>query len=259
MTPCLPALSPRRLLLVALPLLLSAAAQAQAQTQPTAPDTSRISYGEETMPAPVGPPVGTDLRNGYSRLTRLQVEERELWKLGLNNFGFFVGNPDAFLTTRYGVHLAYERKIGTATSVMAEVSPDVFRYYRDSLDRRPRTSLTARVQVAGRYYYNLNQRIRKGKSASNFSANYLGLGLGAGLGRQSYLSPFYNYYDSGPRRAVRATAMLQYGLQRRLGPYGFVDFNLGWPLLLTPDPEASGGPTAFRLRLNLRIGLALGR
>lgn len=256
MLACLPSsLFQRCLPLLAL-LLLGGVARAQQQP---APDTTRISYGEETMPAPVGPPVGTDLRNGYSRLTRLQVEERELWKLGLNNFGFSIGNVDGFVTLRYGAHLAYERKIGTATSVMAEISPDVYRYYRDSLDRRLRTALTARVQVAGRYYYNLNRRIRRGKSASNFSANYLGLGLGAGLGKRSYLSPFYNYYEDGPRRAVRATAMLQYGLQRRLGPYGFVDFNFGWPLLLTNDPLALSGPTAFRLRLNLRIGLALGR
>ena len=246
------------------PLLLAAllgSAAAQAQTQPTPADTSRISYGEETMPAPAGPPVGTDLRNGFSRLTRLQVEERELWKLGLNNFGFALDNQGSYLSARvrYGAHLAYERKIGTAWSVLGEVSPDVYRYYRDSLDQRMRTALTARVQVAGRYYYNLNKRIRRGKSASNFSANYLGLGLGAGLGRQSYLSPFYNYYEDGPRRAARFTAMLQYGLQRRLGPYGFVDFNCGWPLLLTPDPISERGSTAFRLRLNLRIGLALGR
>lgn len=242
-------------------VLLLGSGAARAQTSPTAPDTSRISYGEETMPAPTGPPAGTDLRNGYSRLTRLQVEEQQLWKLGLNNFGVGFDNQGSYLSTRlrYGVHLAYERKISTVCSVMGEVSPDVLRYYRDSLDQRMRTALTARVQVAGRYYYNLNKRIRRGKSASNFSANYLGVGLGAGLGKQSYLSPFYNYYDSGPQRFVRATAMLQYGLQRRLGPYGFVDFNCGLPFLLTPDPMANNGPLAFRLRLNLRIGLALGR
>ena len=34
-----------------------------------------------------------------------------------------------------------------------------------------------RSQVAGRYYYNLRRRIRKGRSASNFSANYAALGL----------------------------------------------------------------------------------
>ncbi|RAK63911.1 hypothetical protein [Hymenobacter edaphi] len=237
-------------------LLLLGSAAARAQTKP-AVDSSRISYDEETMPAPLGPPVGTPPQNAYTRLTRLQVEERQLWKLGLNNFGFGFDNEGSYFRVRYGAHLAYERKIGTEWSVLGEISPDVFRYYRDSLDQRMRTVLTARVQVAGRYYYNLNQRIRKGKSASNFSANYLGLGLGAGLGRFSNLSPFYNYYESG--QVARATAMLQYGLQRRLGPYGFVDFNLGIPFLLTPDPTASLEQLAFRLRLNLRIGLALGR
>ncbi|RTQ50802.1 hypothetical protein EJV47_09280 [Hymenobacter gummosus] len=242
--------SPRRLswLLLLLALLRAGAAAAQ---QPTTapPDTSRISYGEETMPEPLGPPIKPEA-NGYTRLTRLQVEERELFKIGLNNFGF----PDR--ATRYGLHLAYERKLGTAWSVMGEVSPDIFNYYRrDTVDGRAHTVLTGRVQVAGRYYYNLNRRIRRGRSASNFSANYVGLGLGAGLGKHSHLSPFYNYVNLG--KPVRVTGMLQYGLQRRLGQYGFVDFNCGLPILLTPDEDAL--QLGFRLRFNLRIGLALGR
>ena len=49
-----------------------------------------------------------------------------------------------------------------------------------------------------------------------------------------------------------------YGLQRRLGRYGFVDFNFGVPFRLlsgrdTPLPDDGPG-----LTLTLRIGLALG-
>jgi hypothetical protein len=232
--------------------LLATPALAQ---QPTAPaDSSRISYGEETMPEPLSPPT-TALGQGYSKLTRLQVEERELFKIGLNNFGF----GGSYYESRTGLHLAYERKLAPAWSVMGEVSPDIFRYRPDTTRDDRSTKYSARVQVAGRYYYNLNQRIRRGKSASNFSANYLGLGLGAGLGRFSRLSPFYNYNRSG--RAVRAVAMVQYGLQRRLGEYGFVDFNVGIPFLLTNDRDDDGDMLtgAQFVRLNLRIGLAFGR
>lgn len=246
----LAALTAARRPTVLLLLLLALGGTAAAQTQPAAPDSSRISYEEETMPAPLGPPVGSE-PTSLSRLTRLQVEEQELWKLGLNNFGV-----DEY-ESRFGVHLGYERKLSTAWSVLGELSPDIFRYQHDSADVNTHTAVGARVQVGSRYYYNLNQRIRKGKSASNFSANYLGLGLGAGLGRYSKLSPFYNYGRRG--QPVRAVAMVQYGLQRRLGRYGFVDFNVGIPFLLTPDPSTDDDLLHLRLRLNLRIGLALGR
>ncbi|GAB2957304.1 hypothetical protein GCM10027048_24760 [Hymenobacter coalescens] len=231
--------------------LLSTAAAAQTPTAPAPADTARLSYGEETMPEPLGPPVNGQPQGAYSKLARLQIEEQELFKLGLNNFS--LGGYES----RYGVHLAYERKVATAWSVLGEISPDVFRYRLGPTDEETHTKLAARLQVAGRYYYNLNQRIRKGKSASNFSANYLSLGVGAGLGRYSTLSPYFTYGEAG--KAVRAVAALHYGLQRRLGRYGFVDFNVGIPFLLTPDETTQDNTISLRIDMNLRIGLALGR
>ncbi|WBA41823.1 hypothetical protein [Hymenobacter canadensis] len=240
--------------------LLPTAALAQ-----TAPDSSRVSYSEEAVaPSSVPAPQATEssrLGRQYSKLTRLQIEEQRLWKLGLNNFAAtYLGradNADSLLFSRVGVHLAYEHKLSPAWSVMGEVSPDLLRY-RDAETRALRRGFAVRSQVAGRYYYNLNKRIRKGKSASNFSANYLSLALGSGFGRHSDETPFYEFARSG--QAVRLSLAAVYGLQRRLGRYGFVDFNMALPMALTPDRGREVEPGInIGLVLNLRIGLALGR
>ena len=225
----------------------------------TVPDSSRVTYSEEVISDSLPINQNGSLYSKYSQLVRLQIEERQLWKLGLNNFTINTGSQGLdYLRT--GVHLIYERKLGTAWSVLGEVSPDFVRY-RAAGTNQLRNGLAARAQLAGRYYYNLNQRIRKGKSASNFSANYLSLALGSGLGRPAQETPFFGYNYGGP--VARLDAAVLYGLQRRLGRYGFVDFNFGFPFHLThpdlsqPDPYAN--TTNINIMLLLRIGLALGR
>jgi hypothetical protein len=122
-----------------------------------------------------------------------------------------------------------------------------------------RNGFAVRSQLAGRYYYNLNRRIRKGKSASNFSANYLSLALGSSLGRQAQETPFFGYDYGGP--LARVDAAVLYGLQRRLGRYGFVDFNFGFPFHVTKQPNVPSTPGVVTIRLValLRLGLAIGR
>jgi len=234
-------------LLLGLGLLLGWPQRATAQT--TAPDTTRIHYSEETVTETE--PTARPLGQVYTKLARLQTEEQRLWKLGLNNFDGLLSNlnfDEAY--ARYGVHLIYEQKLRPDFSVMTELSPDFtrFRRFKDGPIRR---SFSVRSQVAGRFYYNLNERIRKGKSASNFSANYLSVALGTGFGRYSRETPFYDYETTKP--IVRADMALLYGLQRRLGQYGFVDFNIGVCTKLIPEVDD------FNLAGSFRIGLALGR
>ncbi|UOG75298.1 hypothetical protein MTX78_01565 [Hymenobacter tibetensis] len=232
--------------LLVLPLLwVGLLGQAAAQT---APDTTRISYSEETVTEASAPT--TSLGSTYSNLARLQIEEKSVWKLGLNNLALPYTGSEGKLYTRYGLYLIYERKLQPDISVMAELSPDITRYRR-ATDTPTRTSLAVRSQVAGRFYYNLNDRIRKGKSASNFSANYLSLAIGTGFGRRAHETPFYYYDFSKP--FVRADLAMLYGLQRRLGQYGFVDFNVGVCTKLAPEIDD------FGFTSTLRIGLALGR
>ena len=220
-------------------LLLGLAGRSAAQTTPA--DTTRLHYAEELLPAV----PAADARPPVPR------QERAQWKLGLNNFLLgsypYITTGDGHYYSRYGLHLAYERHLGRAWSGQAEVSPAVTRYqYYPSLAIR--TRLAMRVQVAGRYYYNLERRRRLGHSTTGFSANYLSLAVGTGLGGPVRETPFYLL---AARRPAADVALL-YGLQRRLGRYGFLDASLGLGTLLTRN-----SPDALNLVGSLRVGLVV--
>ncbi|WP_035565195.1 hypothetical protein [Hymenobacter sp. IS2118] len=239
----------KRLSVFAVAGLLSLAGLTPAVGQ-TLPDSSRVSYGEEVV---------ADSVTSKNSL-RLRVEENSLWKLGLNDFNFITAaagkrDPDY---RRVGIHAIYERKLGPAWTVMGEVSPEFIRF------RAPATGLlgsglAVRSQLAGRYYYNIGRRLRKGKSQRDFSANYFSLALGSGWGRRTQETPYFSYAQGGP--AMRLNAAVLYGLQRRLGRYGFVDANVGVPLQLTNRVPNLESPrfTVVHIVVLLRIGLALGR
>lgn len=224
-------------LLLGAGLLAGSLASVSAQT---VSDTTRLNYGEEiALPAVGEAPL------------RVQQEQRSLWKLGLNNF---LPSSTAFgldsYYVRYGVHLAYEHQLRDPTwSVLAEVSP-ALASYRPEFGSTSRQYLGMRAQAAGRYYYNRERRLRHGRNVGNFSANYVALALGAGLGRTSHETPFF-FYQNTERRFLTADAALLYGLQRRLGRYGFVDASVGVAALLT-------GPPVVSLAGSVRIGLTLG-
>ncbi|MFD1467941.1 hypothetical protein ACFQ48_06870 [Hymenobacter caeli] len=232
----------RHLLLgVGLGLLVSTTFGTAAQTLPA--DAPRLHYSEEVATPPTtAPPL------------RVQREERSLWKLGLNNFlpGARTFGPNAYYT-RYGLHLAYERRLGRpGWSVLGEVSPAVT-HFRLGPGGPLQQGLSVRAQVAGRYYYNQERRLRQGRRSGNFLANYVSVALGAGLGRSAHETPFYQF--ALPRGGVAAAdAAVLYGLQRRLGRYGFVDANLGVTTLLS----SSSGISSVDLSGSLRVGLTLG-
>ena len=218
-------------------LLLGLAGRAAAQTTPA--DTTRLSYGEELLSQP------------DTTALRLQTAERGQWKLGLNNFTLGqAAAVDANFYTRYGVHLAYERQLRPGWAVQGELSPAVVRYRQ--ADGQLRRALSARVQLTGRYYYDLERRRRKGKNAGSFSGNYLAVAVGAGLGRHTRDTPFYYYFpaDGSANKGLAEVALL-YGLQRRLGRRGFVDANLGLTQLVAPTFSD------VQLNASLRVGLLL--
>jgi len=237
-------------LLLSLPGLHPALAQ-------TRPDSVSTHYEEEVAPAPLPAPVAPSL----------QVQEQHLWKLGLNNLFFLPANwsreisavPSGRRYGRYGLHLAYERKLSSPWSVMAEISPYLLDYVAaGEPDIGP--VLCARAQVAGRYYYNLRRRLRLGKSTGTFAGNYFSVALGGGFGQRAHETAFLFYRQSGP--FARFDAALLYGLQRRLGRHGFADFNVGIPLALSSGASTSvyyPGVLAPTLAINLRVGLCLGQ
>ena len=215
---------------------------AAAQTTP-APDTTRLHYEEEmTRPPLADAPL------------LVQRQERGQWKLGLNNF---IVNGYPFSQTslvpayfsRYGLHLAYERRLGRAWSGQAELSPALTHYRPDGSPDPIAAGVQLRAQLAGRYYYNLERRLRLGRSTGGFSANYFALALGLGVGAGPSETPFHLLKNG---RGPATDAALLYGLQRRLGRYGFADVNVGLSAALRAGKVQEVRPAA-----SLRVGLAL--
>jgi len=217
---------------------LAVARPAIAQTSPA--DTARLRYDEEQRPATGLPPVPR--------------QERDQWKVGLNNFivnGYpFSQTKDVpGYYTRYGLHLAYERRLGRAWSGQVELSPALLHYRAEGAGGPPVASAQLRAQVAGRYYYNREHRLRRGHRTVGFAANYVALALGLGLSSGPSETP-YHLLATGTGPATDAA--LLYGLQRRLGRYGFVDLNAGLSGALRAGHVQDVGPVA-----SLRVGLAL--
>ena len=228
-----------RLLLGGSLLLDGAGASAQ-----TPPDTTRLRYSEEVLTKPL-PDASLSV----------QREAAGLWKLGLNNFAanqVFGLHTDNYYR-RLGLHLAYEHQLGSpAWSVLGEVSP-ALAYFQPSLGQPTETLLRVRTQLAGRYYYNREQRLLRGRRIGSFSSNYFSLAVGAGLGRRAHETPFFLYFDEGGPLVSTDVALL-YGLQRRLGRYGFLDANVGVASRL-----GAAGNDRLAPVLSLRVGLVLGR
>ncbi|WP_460582556.1 hypothetical protein [Hymenobacter arcticus] len=218
--------------------LLLTTTLAAAQTTPA--DTTQLPMDQEQVPAAGLPPVPRQARGQ--------------WKLGLNNFianGYPVSQtkdvPGYY--TRYGLHLAYERRLGRAWSGQLELSPALLHYRAEGAAGAPVASAQLRAQLAGRYYYNLERRLLRGHRTIGFSANYFALALGLGLSNGPSETPFHLLTDgTGPA----TDAALLYGVQRRLGRFGFVDATVGVSGLLHAGQWQNFGPV-----IGLRVGLAL--
>jgi len=179
---------------------LSCSATVFAQT-----DSTKIQYSEETAAT-----SDFKLKETYNYLIRAQVEEKTLLKIGVYGFGISgsrgsgAGIDQGYLTYGLGV----ERKIKPAFSVLAD-------FQHTLAYNKPVHPGSYAFSVGARYYYNINARIRKGKSANNFSANYLG------IHQKNVLFEANEHYHYG------SSVTVLYGLQRRIGKYGFVDFGVG--------------------------------
>ncbi|MDQ3290771.1 MAG: hypothetical protein M3Q05_05710, partial [Bacteroidota bacterium] len=173
----------------------------------------------------------SNLVQTYNQLIRVQEEELQIFKidlLGPTLFLFTLGGDKDSVNANV-VRLAYERKIRPNWSWI--VSPTV-QADRDQIRD---------VGISGgvRYYYNQQKRILKGKSANNFSANYLG----------AYLNGRTRPGENQQQLSVD----LVYGIQRRLGRWAFVDFDLGLSNKIKAYPKTKN---RVEVRGEILLGLA---
>ncbi|MEM9857452.1 MAG: hypothetical protein AAF843_08855 [Bacteroidota bacterium] len=103
-----------------------------------------------------------------------------------------------------------------------------------------RLDITELRQRAGaRYYFNMQKRILKGKSANNFSANYLSARL--------------NYKRRPVENENQVSIDLLFGIQRRLWKYGYIDFDIGIENIIVPYESKSAG---IDFTSSIQIGIA---
>ncbi len=91
-----------------------------------------------------------------------------------------------------------------------------------------------------RHYYNINRRILSGKSANNFSSNYLSAILNTAI--KSVVDEHQISID------------ILYGIQRRIGKFGFVDWNIGIQNIVVPYSYKSVG---VDLTSQITIGIGI--
>lgn len=222
-----------------LPLVLSLLLWAS--TSYAQEDTVRVSYSEE--PATTS---NFSLKEKYRYFTRATLEEKSMFKVGISrlnigwagNFGFILGLEHI---------IAFERKIGVPFSVMGQ--------YRNLNGFNYNSPKEMGIDVGVRYYYALPARIKKGKSANNFSANYFSLQSDNTLSwgeRVTNLNPIQFEYGN---TSVYSLSLL-YGLQRRLGKYGYVDVNVGYQRRLDNMSQYVRPINRGGLDANFSIGVA---
>lgn len=95
------------------------------------------------------------------------------------------------------------------------------------------SNLTIKAFTELRWYYNLNQRIKEGKSANNFSGNYLSVRVKKNFINPQTLFRGYSFSSINGKfitdkmyEANHSQIGLAYGLQRRFLRNGLIDFSL---------------------------------
>lgn len=202
-------------------------------------DSTKVQYSEENVAS-----SDFNLKETYNYLIRAQVEEKTLLKIGVNGYNFGgSGSQLDYASLTYGVGL--EQKIKPSFSVLGE-----FRHTLSSGNpwvENPKFALN----LGARYYYNIESRIRKGKSANNFSANYLAIFQQNMLAKlndvQLRENGKYYYYTQ---------VNFLYGMQRRIGKYGYVDFGFGPVYKHYPANKQSSQKNIISINVLFSIGLA---
>ncbi len=173
-----------------------------------AQDEAVIEYSEE-------PADSSDFsfKEKYKYLTRANIEEKSMFKVGLSQFGYASSRGPII-----GFKVAYEQKVSVPFSLQGE--------FQQTMNGWSSNSLGLNFNV--RYYYAQKSRIRKGKSANNLSANYFAL-QNASIWFSKYQTVFTSqgieYQQVDPVYANIPS--LLYGYQRRLGRFGYIDINIG--------------------------------
>lgn len=185
-------------------------------------------------------PYLANVKSKMRSLTNQLKEEKTLVKIGLRDIDLFRKNFSMSNT------LGIERKINPSLAVIIENDVNISTYKSVSGETDVVTQLNFHAGL--RYYYSMNKRIERGLSANNFSANYLSL-----KGMDLYEGSLYKKRLRSHSRFLERRIALLWGMQRRIGKVGFVDFNVGTSYNVNPD-NYEFKKLNFESKLNFGIG-----
>jgi hypothetical protein len=130
------------------------------------------------------------------------------------------------LTGSFTPNISVEIKLGTSPfSINSKLSCG-FIYSKPKNYEIYTFNIAPRVQVEGRWYYNLNQRILRGKSGNGLSANYIALG-----GIYNGIFRTIKEYGTGDKykgNTIFSGIILSTGIQRLISEHLYFDVNVGF-------------------------------
>lgn len=204
--------------------------------------TSKVKAQQDTITYSVETPDSTNPR--YDQLYKIFLadktkETKQLWKVDLFPIGQIYPN------------LTYEYRIGENfslnTGVIFEPTIKIFEI----------SQYRCQLSEGFRYYYNLKKRERLAKRTSGFSGNFFELeGIFTIINEFKWKAPAV-YYTS---------LSFNYGLQRRIGNFGFIEPKLGYGLMsirikdeevVVYSEEIKNRPVFPYVVMKLQIGFAI--
>ncbi len=143
-----------------------------------------------------------------NNIWRYHQADTDMWKIDL--FGLLSALGKEGVGGK--INLGYEKSIkqsafSISTNLLYLHLPSWISYYK-------RNQLS--IQIAPRYYYNLNKRMQKGKTANNLSANYFSI-------RSQWNIKMYNDFWQ-----EKVDFSFLWGIQRRLFEQMFINYELGY-------------------------------
>jgi hypothetical protein len=214
-----------------------------------------------TTPVRIGLGLGSKKSGNldYEKLCpvlKCHSQERFLIKLDLANaFQFYIS--DLTLESSFALKASIEQKLGNAPfSLQANLGAfTLFSTYFRNIEsyQLKQSSILFATGIEFRYYYNLNARIRKGKTGNSLSANYFGLEYQYSNSRIQWEVPRIDGRNTNGRSTNSNRKIhISTGVQRTFGERLYFDVSFG--ASIQPDFSDISFEPFIRTAIGLRIG-----
>ncbi len=153
-----------------------------------------------------------------------------------------------------GVGVQFEKSMGDKYTGVASLDYiGGFSYgYSDFTGSDFEYILTTRFALEGRYYYNFDRRIEKGKNTTNNSANYVAF-------KTTFIPDWFTSSSDDMKINPQGTLTLNYGLKRSFSKNFFYEFYTGLGISLYEEDRLYFDDHAmdYRIKSSNKSGVAL--